>query len=251
MTNSKTMKHRVNVIQLDKPNKNEPNKNKTSKMVPKVKAEKKVNVKENQKNRTFKKNDYLSGDGMLTSVWGPSMWHYLHIMSFNYPVAPTTEDKNNYRNFVLNLQNVLPCKYCRMNLKTNFKQMPLKMSCMQSREIFSKYIYDLHELVNKLLNKKSNLSYADVRERYEHFRSRCTEEKPKLFKVIKANAKNKTMKNKSKSKKEKGCTEPLYGKKSKCIIKIVPQEEKTDTFQMDKKCVKMRGSAPARPLASL
>ena len=26
--------------------------------------------------------------------------------------------------------------------------------------------------------------------------------------------------------KEKGCTEPLYGKKSKCIIKIVPQEEK-------------------------
>jgi hypothetical protein len=40
---------------------------------------------------------------------------------------------------------------------------------------------------------------------------------------------------------EKGCVEPLYGKKSKCIIKIVPQEERGSTFQMDKKCVKTRG----------
>jgi hypothetical protein len=43
---------------------------------------------------------------------------------------------------------------------------------------------------------------------------------------------------KEEEKKEKGCTVPLYGKKSKCVIKIVPQEEKQDTFQMDKKCIK-------------
>ena len=41
-------------------------------------------------------------------------------------------------------------------------------------------------------------------------------------------------------KKEKGCTVPLYGKKSKCIIKIVPQEEKGESFQMDKKCIKTK-----------
>jgi hypothetical protein len=224
MTNSKTMKQKINVIQIDKQKHNTTVSNKQMSKT----------TKPNKKNRTFKKNDYLSGDGMLTSVWGPSMWHYLHIMSFNYPVVPTAENKKYYREFVLNLQNVLPCKYCRMNLTTNFKQMPLTMASMKSRETFSKYIYDLHELVNKLLKKKSNLTYADVRERYEHFRSRCTEEKPKLFKLMKT----KTMKNKSK--KEKGCTEPLYGKKSKCIIKIVPQEEKSDTFQMDNKCKKIR-----------
>jgi hypothetical protein len=106
------------------------------------------------------------------------------------------------------------------------------MARMKNRETFSRYIYELHELVNKMLKKKSNLSYCDVRERYEHFRSRCTEEKPKIFKVLK-----KTLKNKPK---EKGCTEPLYGKKSKCIIKIVPQDEKADTFQMDNKCLKSR-----------
>jgi hypothetical protein len=44
-----------------------------------------------------------------------------------------------------------------------------------------------------------------------------------------------------KSTKEKGCTEPLYGKKAKCVINIVPQEDKSATFQMDKKCIKTRG----------
>ena len=184
----------------------------------------------NQK-RVFTKKEYSAGDGMLTSVWGPPMWHYLHTMSFNYPVNPTPEDKKNYRDFVLNLRYVLPCKYCRINLKTNLKTLPLNMSHMKSRDTFSRYIYNLHELVNKLLKKKSNLSYCDVRERYEHFRARCVEEKPTLFKVLKS----KTLK-----KNEKGCTEPLYGKKSKCVLNIVPQDEKVNTIQIDEKCIKTR-----------
>lgn len=186
----------------------------------------------------YTKKEYNSGDGMLTAVWGPSMWHYLHTMSFNYPVEPTTEDKKYYREFVLNLRYVLPCKYCRMNLKTNLKQLPITMMVMKNRESFSRYIYNLHELINKMLNKKSNMSYCEVRDRFEHFRSRCTDEKPKLFKLSELRL-NKTKKNGLK--KEKGCTEPLYGKKSKCIIKIVPQDEKVESFQMDKKCIKNRG----------
>ena len=133
------------------------------------------------KKRVFKKTDYNAGDGFLTSTWGPPIWHYLHTMSFNYPVNPTDHDKKNYMNFILSLQHVLPCKYCRINLKTNFKQLPLKLSDMKNRDSFSRYVYELHELINKMLNKKSNLSYCDVRERYEHFRARCTEENPKLF----------------------------------------------------------------------
>ena len=181
--------------------------------------------------RTFKKKDYHSGDGMLTTVWGPSMWHYLHTMSFNYPVHPTIADKKHYRDFMLNLQYVLPCKYCRINLANNLKKKPLQMCHMASRDTFSRYIYELHEVVNKMLNKKSNLTYCDVRERYEHFRSRCTEEKQKIFTFKKTS---------TRKKKEKGCTEPLYGKKSKCVINIVPQEDKSATFQMDKKCIKVK-----------
>lgn len=182
------------------------------------------------KKRTYKKKDYYSGDGMLTTVWGPSMWHYLHTVSFNYPVNPTNENKKYYKELILNMQYTLPCKHCRENLKKNFKAHPLKECHLENREQFSRYVYKLHEIINKMLGKKSGLSYCDVRERYEHFRARCTKEKPKIFKF------NKTRK----KKREKGCTEPLYGKKAKCVINIVPQETKCKTLQIDKKCIKTR-----------
>jgi len=189
------------------------------------------NTNNKTKKHVFSKKDYKSGDGMLTSVWGPPMWHYLHTMSFNYPVNPTPDDKKHYRDFIINLQYVLPCKYCRVNLTNNFKKKPLQMCNMKNRDTFSRYIYELHEIVNKMLHKTSHLSYCEVRERYEHFRSRCTEEKPKIFNFKKTNTRRK---------KENGCTEPLYGKKSKCVISIVPQEDKTATMKIDKKCIKTR-----------
>ena len=188
--------------------------------------------------RTFKKKHYMSGDGMLTSVWGPSLWHYLHTMSFNYPVNPTESDKKNYKNFMNKLQYVLPCKYCRDNLKKNMIIMPLTKDVLKDRNSFSKYIYNLHEMVNKLLGKKSGLTFCEVRERYENFRSRCTDDKPKIIDIEKTIRMNK--KKTLKKVKEKGCTEPLYGKKSKCVIKIVPQDEKCKTLQIDKKCIKTR-----------
>ena len=186
------------------------------------------NIRKNTK-KVYNKNDYSSGEGMLTGVWGPSLWHYLHIISFNYPNDPTKLQKKKYKELLLNLQYTLPCKYCRINLKNNFKKYPLKNNIFKNRNNFSRYIYNLHELINKMLKKKSGLSYCDVRDRYEHFRSRCTIDKPQIFKYNK-----KTMKNK----KEKGCTTPLYGKKSKCVISIVPQEKKCKTFKIDKKCLK-------------
>ena len=67
-------------------------------------AHKKTNNNSTKKKRTFTKKDFSSGDGFLVSVWGPLMWTYLHIMSFNYPVHPSEEDKKHYRDFVLNLQ---------------------------------------------------------------------------------------------------------------------------------------------------
>ena len=185
------------------------------------------------KKRTFSSKDYMSGDGMLTSVWGPAAWHLLHTISFNYPINPTIDNKKQYKEFIENLQNVLPCKYCRINLKNNLKSYPIRPCHMKNRDTFSRYIYKLHEIINKKLGKKSGLTYCDVRERYEHFRARCTQnDTPKIFKF------NQTRKNKNK--KEKGCTEPLYGKKAKCVINIVPQEQKTPSFVVNDKCIKVR-----------
>ena len=194
-----------------------------------MKTRKYIKNRKNKTKKVFTQKDFRAGDGFLTTVWGPALWHSLHTISFNYPVKPTKEDKKHYRDFMLNLVNTLPCKYCRENLKKNYKIFPITMECMKNRTNFSRYVYRLHERINKNLGKKSGLSYCDVRERYEHFRARCTEEKPNIFKFIT------TQKHK-----EKGCTEPLYGKKAKCVIKIVPNDEKCKTFQMDETCKKSK-----------
>jgi hypothetical protein len=170
--------------------------------------------------KVFKSEDYNSNDGMLTYIWGPALWHTLHTMSFNYPVNPTKEQKESYYNYFISLKNVLPCKYCRDNYAKNLEKLPLTASKLKNRETFSRWVFDMHELINKNLNKKSNLTYEIVRDRYEHFRSRCLID-PKV---------------KINDTKEKGCTEPLYGVKSKCVINIVPKNSKKETFKIDKKC---------------
>lgn len=178
--------------------------------------------------KTYTKKDYESKDGMLTSVWGPSMWHFLHTMSFNYPNHPTCDDKKNYRNFILNLVYILPCGKCRINLCKNLKKLPLAWKEMKSRETFSRYIYKLHELINTMLHKKSGLTYNDVQERYEHFRARC------------AAVPLPTIVSDPLLKPEMGCTEPLTGEKSKCVLHIVPQKKKCESFMIDQTCIKKR-----------
>jgi hypothetical protein len=193
-----------------------------------------------KKNTTYKKEDFDSNDGMLTTVWGPSLWHSLHVISFNYPVKPTKKEKKNYKRFIMNLKYILPCGKCRKNLSKNFKKVPLNNNALKNRENFSRWMYELHEQINYMLNKKSGLTFDDVRERYEHFRARCSQPlETKLVIMKKVRNRRKTKKQKRKDK-EEGCTEPLFGEKSKCILKIVPKEEKTPTFQMDKKCIKTR-----------
>lgn len=181
--------------------------------------------KKSKKKKTFSKKHYDSNDGMQSNVWGPALWVAIHSISFNYPVNPRKIDKIKYKNFLLNLQYTLPCKYCRINLRNNFKEYPIDDNVLKNRDSFSRYIYNLHERINDKLNKKSNLTYCQVRERYENFRSRCNYEKPKYFKF---------------SKKEKGCTNPLYGEKSKCVINIVPAKTKCKTLKIDKKCLKRK-----------
>jgi len=111
-----------------------------------------------------------------------------------------------------------------------------------------------------MLNKQSGLTYNDVRERYEHFRARCSQSSkenvgspstgsdpsPKTTTGSDPKKQDPSPKTttgsdpKKQDPSHKGCTEPIYGEKSKCVLKIVPQKSKCDTFQMDKKCIKRR-----------
>ena len=167
-----------------------------------------------------------SNDGMLTSVWGPAMWHVLHTISFNYPVTPTKEQRRQYSHFVLSLRWVLPCVHCRNNFHKNLRDCRFGKRCFKDRDHFSRFIFRLHNQVNRMLGKPVERHFDRVRERYEHFRSRCVEERmeelpPRAIQL---------------DKQENGCVEPLYGNKSRCLIRIVPKNSRHKTFAVDKSC---------------
>ena len=154
----------------------------------------------------FTKKDYENGGGMMTSIWGPGMWHFLHTMSFNYPVKPSKEEKKHYREFMNSLQHILPCRYCRDNYKKNLKSAGWNMSALKNRDSFSRFVYRLHNEVNRQLGKHCSLTYEAVRDRYEGYRSRCLSESEML--------------NLLKKKKEKGCIHPLFGEGRRSIILV-------------------------------
>jgi len=166
----------------------------------------------------FTEKDYNSNDGMVTSIWGPALWHSLHTMSFNYPVNPDETDKTNYMKFFKSIGNTLPCKYCRDNFKTNLQKVKLTKETMKNRKSVSKWVYNLHNHINNMTGKSNYKTYEDVRDIYENFRSRCT--------TLNKN-----------NKKEAGCTEFLYGVKSKCILNVVPKNSRKQTFKVNKECI--------------
>ena len=165
-----------------------------------------------KQSKKFTKKDFNDYNGMLTTVWGPPLWHFLHTMSFNYPVNPTCEDKKHYKDFICGLTHVMPCKTCRDNLKKNLKKYPIS-PYLKNRHTFSKYIYNLHEILNRYLKKKSGLTYNEVRNRYEHFRARCNGTK----------------------KSHVGCAKASRAKKTKSVINIVPNS-KCKTLKIDRRC---------------
>ena len=191
------------------------------------------------KGRAFSKAEYNSGNGMMTSVWGPAAWHLLHTISFNYPVRPTPEDKRHYRNFLLSFGNVLPCGKCRANFKETLARMPITDTALESRDCFAKYVYRLHNDVNARLKKtRPNPSYCDVRDQYEVFRARCGESKTKR-KAVARRAGRGVSKRRGRrvGAGEAGCTEPLKGIKTKCLIRIVPKTTRARTFRVHPSCL--------------
>lgn len=159
---------------------------------------------------------YNSGNGFLTQIWGPMLWSVLHMISFNYPVKPTKQEQNEYYVFVTSLQHVLPCGACRKNLTTNIKNIGLiKKRDFKNRESFSRWMYSLHNEVNKMLGKSTDQSYSEVRDMFEMFRAKCGKPKKGI---------------------EKGCILPINQVKTKCVLSIVPQSVKGKSLQIDNRC---------------
>lgn len=175
--------------------------------------------------RVFRDDDYSSESGMSTFVWGPALWHVLHTISFNYPNDPTEQDKRKYVRFMQSLGEILPCRYCRENLPDNLRAVGFCSSDMDSRASFSNLIYRLHREVNRRLGKPNTMSYAEVRDRYEHFRARnCT--------PAAAAAPATTT--------EQGCDTGIDQPKQRCIIRIDHRSDPQETLTVNPTCCARR-----------
>ena len=109
--------------------------------------------------------------GLNQKIWGPHLWIALHSITFGYPLEPSENDKKNYKTFFELLGHILPCKICRTSCY-NFihNLLPLTPERLESRNSLIKWLYEIHNLVNKKINVDYNMSLDDVIEKYESYR---------------------------------------------------------------------------------
>jgi hypothetical protein len=103
---------------------------------------------------------------MNQNIWGPHLWFSLHTISFAYPVKPTHEDKDNYKNFFLNLKHVIPCAVCKRNYKRHLEEHPIE-GYLDTKKKLVHWVIDMHNMVNAEIGKKT-LSYDIVIKKYEN-----------------------------------------------------------------------------------
>ena len=130
-------------------------------------------------------------NGLITKIWGPSMWKSLHCIAFGYPIEPSEEEKTQYKMFFSSLGHVLPCIYCKLSynefitgktkegkpIENLNENIIITDSIFENRKTLTKWLYELHERVNKKLDVDYKVSYNDLVLRYEAFRAICSPDK--------------------------------------------------------------------------
>jgi len=115
-------------------------------------------------------------NGLITKIWGPCAWEFFHCATFGYPLEPTEEQKQQYKNFFIVIGFVLPCKYCRDSYTEFINSDPdciLKDSDLENRDALTRWAFRLHNRVNKKLGLTYNLTYEDMCEKFESYRAKC------------------------------------------------------------------------------
>ena len=155
-------------------------------------------------------------NGMMTKVWGPAGWVFLHSCVMGYPVKIDKSNKEHRlrkkqtKLFFNNVGHILPCRYCRDSYNVFIKKLPIT-KFLNSRRNLAKWLYDIHNMVNnKLGTPKCDIpTFKDVYNRYDSYRADC---RP-------------TSKKDRENRLAKGCVVPKDGRKKRCLIKVVDVNE--------------------------
>ena len=113
----------------------------------------------------------MSDNGINPKVWGPTFWQTLHTCAATYPVNPSTIDKKQYFNYIVSFGNILPCSTCRDHFRKMLVDMNFGMNVLRSQESFFRFMFDIHNAVNKRIGKRVITDYSGVRRAYENMKS--------------------------------------------------------------------------------
>ncbi len=102
---------------------------------------------------------------MNQNIWGSHLWFSLHTITFNYPLNPSKDDIENYKNFFTSLKNVIPCSVCKKNYLRHLDELPID-NALTNRKNLVYWLIDMHNTVNGETGKKI-WSYDEVLKKYE------------------------------------------------------------------------------------
>ena len=98
-------------------------------------------------------------------LWGPHLWKFMHYLTLSYQDNPSEEEQNKFKNFFMMIGQYLPCEKCIYNYNDHIVKLPLTDSILQSRDSLIKWLFNLHNIVNKDTGK-SELTFDKFLEIY-------------------------------------------------------------------------------------
>jgi len=102
-------------------------------------------------------------NGMKTRYWGPHAWAFLFAsVAGAYPVRLDHANKEHVKT-MKSLEYTLPCFWCRHSFVDYLKELPLE-KYSNSRRDMMKWVYLLHDKVNKKLIKQENDKFKKEKE---------------------------------------------------------------------------------------
>jgi hypothetical protein len=111
---------------------------------------------------------------LRTKAWGPVAWFAITCFLMGYPERnPTRKNKKQYRDFLQNIGNVLPCNLCRDSYYKFMKELPITDNVLSTRKKLVYWFFKIHNKVNrKLMCKQLSKKEMDKKYRfYDKFRS--------------------------------------------------------------------------------
>ena len=151
-------------------------------------------------------------NGIMTKVWGPPGWLFLHCVTHGYPYAINDHDPKHVlrreytRQFFHLVGEVFPCVYCRDSYRQFISRRPIEPH-LKTRAALTRWLYDIHNMVNDKLGVPQCKipSYEEVYQRMEQYRAKCTKTTPEERSNNLA----------------KGCVVPASGVSKRCVIDVV------------------------------